>query len=131
MNSNSVFQNAALIIARLLTSVIFVTAGIAKIIAWDSNVTYMATRPLPFIPVLLAAALLIELAGAACLVVGYKTKIAAWIMFAYMVPVTTLYHKFGSTHFQKNLGIMGALLMLAVCGPGGWALDSVLEKRTN
>jgi putative oxidoreductase len=131
VNSNSVFQNAALIIARLLTSVIFVTAGIAKIVAWDSNVSYMATRPMPFIPVLLAAALLIELIGAACLVVGYKTKIAAWIMFAYMVPVTTLYHKFGSTHFQKNLGIMGALLMLAVCGPGGWALDSVLKKRTS
>jgi putative oxidoreductase len=80
---------------------------------------------------LLAAALLIELVGSACLIVGYQTKIAAWIMFAYMVLVTTLYHTFGSTHYQKNLGIMGGLLILAICGAGGWALDSAFKKRTS
>jgi len=131
MTTNSTVQNAATLLTRLLTSVIFVTAGIAKIIAWDSNISYMATRPVPLIPVLLAIAMIIELGGAACLIVGYQTRIAAWIMFAYMVPVTILYHKFGSTNYQKNLGIMGALLMLAVFGAGGWALDSAFKKRTN
>jgi putative oxidoreductase len=131
MPKNSTVRNLAALVARLLTSVIFVTAGIAKIIAWNSNVSYMATRPLPFIPFLLAVALFIELGGATCLIVGYQTKIAAWIMFAYLVPVTTLYHKFGSTNYQKNLGIMGALLMLAIFGAEGWSLDSAFKKRTN
>ena len=131
MTTNSTVQNVATLLARLLTSVIFVTAGIAKIIAWDSNISYMATRPVPLIPVLLAIAMIIELGGAACLIVGYQTRIAAWIMFAYMVPVTILYHKFGSTNYQKNLGIMGALLMLAFFGAGGWALDSAFKKRAN
>ena len=129
VTTNSTFQHLVQLLARLLISVIFVTAGIAKIIAWDSNVSYMATRPLPFIPALLAAALFIELGGAACLIAGYQTKIASWIMFAYLVPVTTLYHKFGSTNYQKNLGIMGGLLMLAVCGAGGWALDSAFKNK--
>ena len=57
MTTKSTVQHLALLLARLLISVIFVTAGIAKIIAWDSNVSYMATRPLPFVPVLLAVAL--------------------------------------------------------------------------
>jgi putative oxidoreductase len=131
MSTNSTVQNVAALLARLLTSVIFVTAGIAKIIAWDSNISYMATRPLPLIPLLLAVALFIESAGSVSLIVGYQTRIAAWVMFAYMVPVTTLYHKFGSTNYQKNLGIMGALLMLAVFGGGSWSLDSAFKKRRN
>ncbi len=129
MTTNNMVQRFVVLVARLLISVIFLTSGIAKIIAWDSNVSYMATRPLPFIPVLLAAALVIELGGAACLILGYQTKIAAWIMFAYMVAVTNLYHTFGSTHYQKNLAIMGGLLMVAICGAGSWALDSVLKEK--
>ena len=128
MTTNSTVQHFALLLARLLISIIFVTAGIAKIFSWGSNVSFMATRPLPFIPVLLAVALCIELGGASCLIVGYQTKIAAWIMFAYMVPVTMLYHKFGSTGYEKNLGIMGGLLMLAICGAGGWALDARFKR---
>jgi putative oxidoreductase len=127
--ATNTFQHLTMVVARLLISVIFLTSGIAKITAWDSNVSYMATRPLPFIPVLLAAALVIELVAAACLIVGYQTKIAAWIMFAYMVAVTNLFHTFGSTHYQKNLGIMGGLLMLAIRGAGAWALDSAFKKK--
>jgi putative oxidoreductase len=127
--TNRTVQHLVLPLARLLISVIFVTAGIAKIIAWDSNVSYMAIRHMPFIPVPLAAALFIELGGAACLIVVCQTKIAAWVMFAYLVPVTTLCHKFGSTNYQKNLGIMGGLLMLAIYGAGSWALDSACKNK--
>jgi uncharacterized membrane protein YphA (DoxX/SURF4 family) len=38
--------------------------------------------------------------------------------------VTLIFHKFFSTQFQKNLGIMGGLLMVAVYGPGKFALFS-------
>lgn len=128
MTTSNSMTDAARLLARCLTSVIFVTSGIAKIVAWDSNIAYVGTRSLPFVPVLLAFALCIELGGAACLIAGYQTRRAAGIMFLYMIFVNTIFHRFGSTDYQKNLGIMGALLMLAVCGAGGWALDGVRRK---
>jgi putative oxidoreductase len=120
------------LIGRLMISYIFATSGIAKVFSWSGNVAYMGTRHLPLIPVLLAAALVIELAGSVCLVTGYQARIAAFVMFLYTTAVTVLFHNYWAssdmmaamqeTHFRKNLAIMGGLLMLAFSGPGKWAL---------
>lgn len=120
------------LLGRLLISYIFVTSGLAKMFSWSDNVQYMSTRHLPFIPVLLAVAMIIELAGSACLITGYQASIAAAVMFVYMIGVTVLFHNYWAatgmlagaqeTHFRKNLAIMGGLLMLAYCGPGRWSL---------
>ena len=92
----------------------------------------MAAEKVPLIPVLLAAAMVIELAGSVCLVTGYQARIAAFVMFLYTTAVTVLFHNYWAssdmmaamqeTHFRKNLAIMGGLLMLAYSGPGEWAL---------
>ena len=120
------------LLGRLLMTYIFATSGLAKIFAWSSNVQYMNTRHLPFVPVLLAAAMVIEVAGSVCLVTGYQARIAAFVMFCYTTVLTLLFHNYWAfsgmlaatqeTHFRKNLAIMGGLLMLAYCGPGKWAL---------
>lgn len=120
------------LLGRLMISYIFVTSGIAKVFSWSGNVAYMGSRHLPLIPVLLAAATLIELAGSVCLVTGYQARIAAFVMFLYTTAVTLLFHNYWAssdmlaamqeTHFRKNLAIMGGLLMLAYSGPGKWAL---------
>jgi putative oxidoreductase len=120
------------LLGRLMISYIFVTSGIAKVFSWSGNVAYMGSRHLPLIPVLLAAATLIELAGSVCLMTGYQARIAAFVMFLYTTAVTLLFHNYWAssdmlaamqeTHFRKNLAIMGGLLMLAYSGPGKWAL---------
>jgi len=88
----------------------------------SGNVEYMASKHLPLIPVLLFGALLIEALGYLCLVTGVAARAAATIMFVYLIPVTFLLHDFMGTQFQKNLGIMGGLLMVAAFGPGRFAL---------
>ncbi len=47
---------------------IFATSGIGKVFSWSGDVQYMSTRHLPLIPVLLAIAMVIELAGSICLI---------------------------------------------------------------
>ena len=111
---------------------IFATSGIAKVFSWSDNVRYMSTRHLPMIPLLLAIAMVIELAGSVCLITGYQIRIAAFVMFLYATAVTVLFHNYWAasaamagmqeTHFRKNLAIMGGLLILAHSGPGKWAL---------
>src|SRR5260221_10583476 len=51
------------LLGRLMMTYIFATSGIGKIFGWSGNVAYMNTRHLPLIPVLLAAAMVIEVAG--------------------------------------------------------------------
>lgn len=125
---------------RLMMTYIFATSGIAKIFSWSGNVAYMSTRHLPMIPLLLAAALVIEVAGSLCLITGYQARIAAFVMFWYTTAVTFIFHNYWAssdmlaamqeTHFRKNLAIMGGLLMLAYCGPGKWAVSNHAGANT-
>ena len=68
------------LLGRLMMAYIFATSGTAKIFDWSGNVAYMNTRHLPMIPLLLAAALVIEVAGSVCMVTGYQARIAAFVM---------------------------------------------------
>ena len=110
--------------ARLLMSGIFIPAAYSKAFAWDANAGYMASRGLPLIPVLLAASLVIETVGTICLLVGYRARLAAAVMAAYLVPVTFACHDLLGTQFLKNLGIVGGLVMVAAYGPGRLSVDA-------
>jgi len=127
------------LVGRLMITYIFATSGIGKLFSWSENVRYMSTRHLPMIPVLLAIAMVIELAGSVCLITGYQARIAAFVMFLYTTAVTVLFHNYWvatgmsagiqETQFRKNLAIMGGLLVLAYSGPGKWALGESSRKQ--
>ena len=65
-------------------------------------------------------------------VAAERSDPAAAVMFLYLVAVSVLLHAFWSapaasagtlqTHFFKNMGIAGGLLLLAANGPGRWTL---------
>ena len=116
-------QGAISLLARWLISIIFVTSAYSKIFGWGANVEYMNSRHMPAVAFLLGAALVIELAGSFCLITGLGARIAATVMFFYMVPVTFVLHEFMSVNFQKNLAVMGGLLLIATFGPGSIALE--------
>jgi putative oxidoreductase len=125
----SVFRDGVLpLIARLLISTIFVTSAISKSFGWEGNVQYMTSKHLTHVTTLLVAALIIEALGSLNLIFGFGARIAASVMFLYLIPVTVLLHDFMSTQFEKNLGIMGGLLMIAAYGPGRISLSSRLRS---
>jgi putative oxidoreductase len=123
------------LISRLLISAIFVQGALGKIMGWSSQASYMQSHQLPaqLIPAMLGMALLIEVGGVLCLLVGWKARVAAFVMFLYLGMVSVLLHNFwalpganaggAQTQFLKNVGIMGGLLMIAASGPGKWSLD--------
>ena len=129
---------AIALVGRLLIVYIFMTSGIGKVFSWSDNVAYMNTRHLPFVPVLLAIAAIVELGGSLCLITGFEAKIAALVMAGYLAVVTVLFHNYWSftgnlagqqeTHFRKNLAIVGGLLILASQGAGRWALQRGAER---
>ena len=128
------------LLGRLLITYVYITSGLAKIFSWSGNIQYMSTRHLPFIPVLLAIALVIEVGGSICLVTGYQARWAAFIMFGYTIVLTLLFHNYWSftdmargsqeTHFRKNIAIAGGLLALTYGGPGRWALGNRDDRES-
>jgi putative oxidoreductase len=118
------------LLGRLMLSLIFLTSAYSKAFGWSGNVAYMQSQHMPMIPFFIACALVVELFGSICLILGWNARVAAFIMFLYLIPVTFRLHQFMSTHFQKNIAIMGGLLYVAVYGAGKWALSGPQERRT-
>lgn len=123
------------LISRLLIIAIFVQGAFGKIMGWAGQASYMQSHQLPvqLIPAMLGIALFIEVGGVLCLLLGWKARVAAFVMFLYLGMVSVLLHNFWALHgasaggmqtqFLKNVGIMGGLLMIAANGPGKWSLD--------
>jgi putative oxidoreductase len=82
---------------------------------------------------LLALTIVLAVGGGLMILFGWYARRAAAVLFVWMSPVTVLYHDFWTvqpvqlfnqtTHFLKNLAIMGALLHLFGMGPGPLSLN--------
>ena len=120
-------------IARILISALFLLSGFNKITHFGVSSQMIAGMGVPFASLATGIAILIEVGGAIAIIAGWKTKLAAWVQFVYLIPVTFMIHNFWASpaamqqdqmvHFMKNLGIMGGLLILAGRGPGASAID--------
>jgi len=129
-NSSGSFTPLA---GRILMSVIFLVSGFFKIGGYAQLVGYAAAKGVPLAGVAIACAAVLELAGGLAILVGFQTKIAAWLLFLYLIPVTFFFHNFWAlqgmeqqdnmVHLLKNVAIMGGLVILAANGPGPYSVD--------
>jgi putative oxidoreductase len=120
--------------ARLLISQIFLTSGVMKIIDWSGTEAQMAGREMFWVPFFHVAAMLTELAGGLSLLLGYKARLGALLLFLFLIPVTLTFHNWWTyadpnerhvnmLFFLHNLTLMGGLLLLMTTGPGPLSLD--------
>lgn len=126
-------NDAVALVARILLAAMFVMGGIGKITGYAGAAAYMASKGLPFIPVLLPATILVELGAGVLLVLGLRARIAALLLAAFTIAASVIFHDFwnlaGAARgaqqvlFMKNLAVLGGLLLLARHGPGRFSLD--------
>ena len=121
-------------------SVIFLISGFFKVAGHAQMVGYATAVGLPMPNVAIWVAALIELALGLAILAGFKTRIAAWVLFFYLIPTTYFFHNFWAAtgrgteqaqmvNFLKNVAIMGGLLVLAVNGAGANSVDAALSKK--
>jgi putative oxidoreductase len=118
---------------RILVAVPFLVFGFAKIVQFQAVGQRLATMKIPMPTIATVIIIIIEALGGLCLVIGFKTRFWAWIIFLYVIPVTFIQHRFWDyaggqrmdemAHFLKYIAIMGALLLLAAFGPGSLSVD--------
>ena len=120
-------HNLAALAGRILIALIFLDSGIRKFVYYSGTLGYMTKAGLPFPEVLLVASGLIETLCALAVIVGWNTRAAAWVLIAWMIPVTLIFHnpaggQDAMIHFMKNVAITGGLLAFAAFGPGVWSI---------
>jgi putative oxidoreductase len=118
---------------RILMSVIFLISGFFKIGGYSQMVAFAASKGLPMAGIAIACAAALELAAGLGILIGFQTKIAAWLLFLYLIPTTLIFHNFWAEqgaaqqeamgHFLGNIAIMGGLLILAANGAGPYSVD--------
>jgi putative oxidoreductase len=123
---------------RILMSVMFLVSGFFKIGGYTQMVGYAAAKGVPMASVAIACAAVLELAGGLAILAGFQTRIAAWVLFLYLIPVTFFMHNFWALqgaeqqnnmiNFLKNVAIMGGLVILAATGPGPYSVDHSRAK---
>jgi putative oxidoreductase len=122
------------LMGRFMLAFIFVAAGFEKVLGPAATMQYMASAGMPksLVPELFVVTVIIELIGGLLLIVGWHARLVAFIMFLWFIPVTIMFHVIpGQTiEWQKNLAIMGGLLLVAVYGPGGSSIDGARGTRS-
>ena len=131
MNAN--LSNTAVLVGRILLGALFIISGFGKITGYEGTAGYMASKGLPFVNLLLPAAIAIELGGGLLLAIGYKARWAALAIFLFLIPTTLIFHAFWGIdpkeaamqqiNFLKNVSIAGGMLMVFAHGPGAYSVD--------
>jgi putative oxidoreductase len=128
------YQNQLALIARVLVAVLFVPAGIGKIVGFAGTAGYIASKGLPLPQVGVIIAILVELGAGLALLVGFQTRIAALVLAIFCVVSGVFFHNYwalppeqvmvNQIMFMKNLSIAGGLLMMVAFGGGALSVDA-------
>jgi putative oxidoreductase len=126
--------SALLLAARVMMSIEFVLFGSMKIINTQAMQDYMEAGGVP--GELIWLAVVVQLAGGLCLLVGYRTRQAALMLAGFCIVATVLFHTNFSdlgevSDFTKDLATAGGFIVLFVCGPGALSLDAWLQARAS
>ena len=126
MNQSSLTA-ATRMTGRVLMSAIFVMAGISKLGSYAATQGYMESMGVP--GVLLPLVILLELGGGVTVLLGWQTRISAFLLAGFCIVSALIFHaNFGdqmqSILFMKNLAMAGGFLFLVADGAGVWSLDA-------
>ena len=126
-------NHSALLVGRILLALVFLNAGYRKLMAVAGSAGYFGKLGFPMPEVLVWVAIAIELGGAILLIVGWKTRWAAWLLALFTLVATFAAHRFWEVdaaqyanqmnHFMKNIAIIGGFIILAATGPGALSVD--------
>jgi len=122
------------LVGRILFAIVFIASGIGHLTQTSSMVGYARSKgaPAPKIVVPLTGAVIIV--GSLLVVLGWHRFIGAGLLFLFMVPAAFVMHAFWKekdpmarmnemAHFQKDLALAGAALLMAYYSGWSWPMS--------
>jgi putative oxidoreductase len=130
-NAPSTLAKSTELIGRILLATLFVASGLGKIAGYAATAGFMASQGVPgaLLPLVIAT----ELGGGLAIVLGWKTRVIAFLLAGFTLLTAAIFHNnFGDQiqmiMFLKNVSIAGAFLLLVVNGAGPYSLDARRAK---
>ena len=124
-------KHAVELTGRILLALMFLMSGLSKISGYAGTAGYMAAVGVP--GALLPLVILTEVGGAIAIIVGWQTRITAFLLAGFTLVAAVLFHnnfadQIQMIMFMKNVSISGAFLLLVVHGAGRYSLDARSAK---
>jgi putative oxidoreductase len=111
---------------RILLASLFLLSGLSKLSGYAATAGYMASMGVPsaLLPLVIAT----EVLGSLAVIVGWHTRIAAFLLAGFTLIAAIIFHNnFGdqiqTIMFLKDVAITGAFLTLVANGAGPLSLD--------
>jgi putative oxidoreductase len=127
------FRDVAALVGRILIAIMYIPAGFSKIGGFSGTAGYIASKGLPLPEVGAAIAIVVELVGGIMLLIGWKARWAAIALAVFTLAATFFFHNFWAMPadqqmvqklmFDKNIAIVGGLLLAFAFGPGRISVD--------
>lgn len=114
-------------LGRLFIAAMFVNSGIGKISGYAGTQAYMESQGVP--GMLLPLVILVEVVGGLAVIVGWQTRIAAFLLAGFCLLSAALFHlnfndQMQTIMFMKNVAIAGGFLFLVANGAGAFSIDN-------
>ena len=121
-------------IARIMFSLIFITAAPRHFSS--EGIGHAASLGVSFAHLLVPLSGIMAIVGGLSVALGYKARWGAWVLVAFLVPVTWMMHAYwkqsdpAAAHIQqamfaKNLSMLGAALLITQFGAGRISFDDM------
>lgn len=129
---NAAVTRYAPLLGRILIAQIFLLSGISKVTGFAGTAAAIAGKGLPMAEVLVVISIVVEIGAGLMILLGWKARLGALVLFLWMIPVTLAFHNYWTMSgmeayinqimFQKNLAMMGAMLYIMAFGSGPYSL---------
>jgi putative oxidoreductase len=127
-------ENYSNLIGRVLISGIFLMAGVSKLGAgYAGTQGYMEAMGVP--GGLLPLVIITEVLGAIAIIIGYQTRVVAFLLAGFSLVSALLFHfnfadQMQSILFMKNVAIAGGFLFLVANGAGYVSIDNGMPAKS-
>lgn len=125
-------HNALALLGRLAFAAFFIPSGLAKLTGYAGTAAYMTAHGVP--AWLLPLVIITELGGGLLLLVGWHTRIVAFLLGGFSIVAVLLFwlhptDEVGMIIRSAELAVAGGLWILAARGDDGWSIDGLLARR--
>ena len=125
-------------IARIMFSLIFIIAAPRHFSS--EGIGHAVSLGVPFAHLLVPLSGIMAIVGGLSVALGYKARWGAWVLVAFLVPVTWMMHAYWKQSdsaafrvqqamFAKNLSMLGAALLITQFGAGRISIDDLKKNR--
>jgi putative oxidoreductase len=126
-------KGAIVVLGRLFYALIFLMAAPNNFT--KQGIAYAASQGAPLASIGVPLMGVISLVGGLSILLGYRAKIGAWLIVAFLLIVTPIMHKFWGMpdpmraqvqmiNFMKNLSMLGGALLITQFGAGPLSFDA-------